>query len=197
MAKVLLVSFLIFAGVSTIPAQNGCPNIVPRGGWSARTPTRAVPLLPIRPAPFIVFHVTNTGLCDNLVTCSAIIRDIQTFHMEVNGWPDISYHFIVGADFRIYEGRGWGRIGENVEGFTNQTINIGFLGGFLTNSPSPRISELFDSLIACGISIGALDPEVAALTKCQVNPRIERCDRTTIYNWLSQHPRFEAEPVPV
>lgn len=197
MVKVLLISFLIFAGVSAISAQNECPYIIPRGGWNARTPTRVVPVLPIRPAPVVVIHATNTVPCDNTVACSAFIRDIQSFHMEANGWPDISYHFLIGADYRIYEGRGWGRIGENVERFTNQAINIGFLGTFNRDPPSERVTALINSLIECGISEGALDQDVVVVAQCQVNPRIVSCDRTTIFNWISEHPRFEAEPRPV
>ena len=196
MEKVLLVSFLIFAGVLAASAQNACPDIIPRGGWSARTP-RFVPVLPIRPAPVVVVHPANTTPCRTQAECSETIRNIQTFQMEVNGWPDISYHFMIGADYRIYEGRGWGRLGENIELFTNQAINIGFLGTFAVEPPSEAASELFDALIACGISQGALAQDVAVVAQCQVNPRIVSCERSTIFNWVTEHPRYEADPRPV
>lgn len=196
MEKVLLVSFLIFAGVLAVSAQNACPEIIPRGGWSARTP-RFVPVLPIRPAPLVVIHPANVAPCTNQAACSEAIRNIQTFQMEVNGWPDISYHFLIGADYRIYEGRGWGRVGENVENFTNQAINIAYLGRFAVDPPSERATELLDSLIACGIAQGSLAPDVVVAAQCQVIPRIASCERSTIFNWITQHPRFESDPTPV
>lgn len=35
--------------------------------------------------------------------------------MQVNQWPDISYHFVIGTDGRIYQGRGWGRFGAIID----------------------------------------------------------------------------------
>lgn len=51
---------LIFAGILAVSAQgpSPCPYIVPRSGWSGRD-ARFVPVLPIRPAPFVVVHPTG------------------------------------------------------------------------------------------------------------------------------------------
>lgn len=193
MAKVLQVCFLIFAGLLAVSAQ--CPNIIPRGGWNARTP-RAVPVLPIRPAPFVVVHATQTAPCTSQADCSAIIRDIQTFQMEANGWPDISYHFLVGEDNNIYEGRGWGRLGQNIDQFTNQAINIGYIGTFATTTPAESAAALLDSLVNCGVSAGALAQNVEVVAQCQVT-RFVSCPASTIFEWISEHERFTDSPTPV
>lgn len=193
MAKVLQVCFLIFAGVLAVSAQ--CPTTIPRGGWNARTP-RAVPVLPIRPAPFVVVHATQTAPCTTQTECSVIIRDIQTFQMEANGWPDISYHFLIGGDNNIYEGRGWGRLGQNVELFTNQAINVGFIGMFANSSPSDAQLALLNSLVDCGLSAGALATTVNAVAQCQVT-RFISCEATQIFEWIGEHPRFTDSPTPV
>lgn len=195
MAKVLFVSFLAFAGVLAVSSQSVCPDIIPRAGWAARTP-RSIPVLPIRPAPFVIAHPTQTPPCRTQAECSATIRDIQAFQMEANGWPDISYHFIIGSDYRIYEGRGWGRLGENVGGFSNQAINVGFIGTFNQNPITEGGLVALDALIACGISAGALAQNVDVAAQCQVT-NIVSCSATTVFGWVSEHPRFTANPVPV
>lgn len=195
MAKVLLVSFLVFAGVLAASAQSACPEIISRGGWAART-GRVVPVLPIRPAPFVIVHPTQSMPCRSQGECSETIRNIQAFQLDGNGWPDISYHFLIGSDYRIYEGRGWGRLGENVGGFSNQAINIGFIGTFAQEPLTPRGLELLDEVIACGISIGALAQNVNVLAQCQVT-NIVSCSATTVFDWVSEHPRFAANPTPV
>lgn len=196
MAKVFEVAFLLLAGLMAVSAQADCPSIISRNAWGARTP-RFVSILPIRPAPTVIIHNTKTSSCTNIVNCSPIIRDIQFFHMAStpkwgSQWGDISYHFLIGGG-QIYEGRGWGRRGENVGDFTNQAINIGLIGPFLSNSPTETDLELIDSLIACGLSQRALAQNVQVIAQCQVIPFVS-CEESTILGWVSEHPRFNANP---
>lgn len=193
MSKILQVLFLTLAGLLAVSAQ--CPQIVPRAGWSTRD-ARFIAVLPIRPTPFVIVHPTGTSSCTTQTACSEIIRNIQTFQMDANGWPDISYHFLIGDDNNIYQGRGWGRMGENVEGFNNQAINVGYIGSYTQNPPSAATIELLESLIACGISERALDQNVEVVAQCQVT-RMVSCAATTIFDWISEHPRFSENPRPV
>lgn len=176
-----------------VSAQANCPDIISRLAWGSRTTNADVPVLPIRPAPFVVIHHTQTAVCTTIVECSPIIRDIQFFHMAGNGWRDISYHFLMGADYRLYEGRGWGRRGENVGDFTNQAINIGLIGTFQVDPPTENVLQVLDNLIDCGIASGALAQNVRVVAQCQVTP-IVSCEGSTIFDWVSEHPRFEANP---
>lgn len=192
MAKLLQVSLLVIVGFLAVSAQSNCPQVVPRGGWNARE-ARFVPVLPIRPAPFVVVHPTGTDSCTTQATCSEIIRNIQDFQMQANGWPDISYHFLIGEDNRIYAGRGWGRRGENVEGFNNQAINIGYIGSFNTAPPAAEAAALLDQLVSCGIAERALASNVSVIAQCQVT-RIVTCPATTIFEWISGNPRFNDNP---
>lgn len=38
--------------------------------------------------------------------CAAIVRSIQNFHMDTNGWLDIAYSYLVCQHGYVYEGRG-------------------------------------------------------------------------------------------
>jgi hypothetical protein len=42
--------------------------------------------------------------------------------MDTNGWADIGYSFGVGEDGRIYEGRGWDRVGAHTSGYNSNGI---------------------------------------------------------------------------
>ncbi|CRL05860.1 CLUMA_CG019133, isoform A [Clunio marinus] len=194
MVKVLQVSLLFFVGILAVHGQ--CPRIIPRSGWAPRESGRLVPVLPIRPAPLVVVHPTGTASCTNQADCSAIIRDIQAFQIDANGWADISYHFLVGGDNNIYQGRGWGRMGENIGQFTNQAINIGYIGTFTDELPAENIAAHLDSLINCGVSARALDTTANVVAQCQVTNMVA-CDATTIFQWVSEHPRFIETPRPV
>lgn len=196
MAKVLQVSVLLLASVLAINAQvPTCPNIIPISGWGARA-GRFVPVLSIRPAPFVVVHQTGTAGCTTQMECSAVIRDIQSFQLDGNGWPEISYHFLIGGDNRIYAGRGWGRMGQNVDAFSNQAINVGYIGTFAQNPPTAETQALLNTLIDCGIESRALAANVAVVSQCQVT-RIVSCEGSAIHTWIQGHPRFQATPTPV
>lgn len=194
MAKLFQVSLLLTVGFLTVSTQSNCPAVVPRGGWNARD-NRFVPVLPIRPAPFVVVHPTGTNSCTTQADCSSTIRDIQDFQMQANGWPDISYHFLIGGDNKIYAGRGWGRMGENVEGFSNQAINIGYIGRFNDAAPNAEAAALLDQLVDCGIAERALATNVRVVAQCQV-ARIVTCEASRIFSWISEHPRFTDNPRP-
>lgn len=193
MAKVLQILLLVITGILAVSAQ--CPAIIPRNGWSTRE-ARFVPVLPIRPAPFVIVHPTGTASCTTQAECATVIREIHDFQVDGNGWPDISYHFLIGGDNRIYQGRGWGRQGQNVEGFNNQAINIGYVGRFTQDRPSAEAVALLESLITCGISQGALASNANVVAQCQVT-RIVSCSATTIFDWISEHPRYIETPRPV
>ena len=193
MATILQISFLVLASVLAVSAQ--CPVVIPRSGWNARE-ARFVPVLPIRPAPFVIVHPTGTASCTLQAECSEIIRNIQDFQMQANGWPDISYHFLIGGDNRIYQGRGWGREGVNVGQYSNQAINVGFIGSFQQNRPSAEALELLESLIGCGVGARALDQDVNVFAQCQATIMVG-CSATTIFDWISEHPLFISNPHPV
>lgn len=189
MVKILQVLFTV-AGISAVFAN--CPDIVPREGWAPRE-ARFIPALAIRPAPFVIVHPTGTDTCETQAECSAIIRDIQAFQLDSNGWPDISYHFLIGGDNRIYQGRGWSRMGQNVGGFTNQAINIGYIGRFVNDRPSEEAAQHLESLLECGISLQDLSTDAHVIAQCQATPMVG-CSATAIFEWISEHLRFNEDP---
>ena len=80
-------------------------RIVPRSEWEARPPIRTVPLLDHRPFVFI-HHAADPK--PSRFGEDAEARKYQSHHMDVRGWWDIAYNFVVTPTGRILEGRGVG-----------------------------------------------------------------------------------------
>ena len=64
------------------------------------------------------------------------VRGIQRYHMDSRGWCDVGYHFLVGVDGTIYEGRPLHLVGAHVGGHNTNNIGISFVGCF-TGSGCP------------------------------------------------------------
>ena len=58
------------------------------------------------------------------------VRAIQAYHMDTRGWCDIGYHFLVGTDGTVYEGRPYGLLGSHAGGNNSGNIGISMIGCF-------------------------------------------------------------------
>ena len=114
-------------------------GIVTREAWGARRtscgPTDA-------PKYRITIHHTETGSSNP----AAQLRSIQAYHIS-KGWCDIGYHFLVGADGRLYEGRPLEIRG--VHTLSNNTGNVGiaFVGSFDGSPPSDAMLDIVARLM--------------------------------------------------
>ncbi|MDW8246059.1 MAG: peptidoglycan recognition protein [Sandaracinaceae bacterium] len=117
-------------------------GIVTREAWGARR-TRCSE----RDGTKVRFsiHHTVTPASDPLRR----VRSIQAYHMDSRGWCDIGYHFLIGYDGTIYEGRPLHLLGTHTAYHNSQTIGISFIGcfhssgcnGFGPNRPSEAMIE--------------------------------------------------------
>lgn len=111
-----------------------------RAEWNARAPTeinyRAVPV------PFALIHHTAGTACSTQADCSQQARNVQSYEMDVKGYSDISYSFLVGEDGNVYEGRGWDRVGGHATGHNTDSIGICFFGTFTGKSTNRMIFSL-------------------------------------------------------
>lgn len=65
----------------------GCPNIVSRSEWGARSPTSITYIS--QPIPRVFIHHTETNSCTTQSACAAIVKSIQNYHMDSNGMYDV------------------------------------------------------------------------------------------------------------
>jgi len=82
------------------------------------------------PVPYVVIHHGASASCSTQSSCTSMVKSYQDQHMDVNGWSDIGYNFVVGGDGNVYEGRGWGKQGAHAPGYNSQSIGICFIGTF-------------------------------------------------------------------
>jgi hypothetical protein len=98
-------------------------GIVTRESWGARA-TRCT-ASDTRKTRFAIHH-TVTGSSDP----ARQLRGIQRFHMDTRGWCDVGYHFLIGQDGRVYEGRPLHLLGAHVGGHNTGNIGVSFIGCF-------------------------------------------------------------------
>jgi|GEM_PF-872861 len=104
---------------------------IPRSAWGARNRTCSSRHTPSR----LTIHHTDTPNNDSL-SMAARVRQIQAYHIDNKGWCDVGYHFLVGQDGRIYQGRYENRVGAHAAGANTDNVGISFIGSFNGRAPS-------------------------------------------------------------
>ena len=126
--------------------------IVPRAEWAVRDAT--FPLFTQDVTRIVTHHtVTNaTALDRNLgvMTIAQVVRDMETDHVNRQGWPGLGYHFVIGYDGTIFEGRPMDVRGNHaMRGRPYDrnpfTIGVALIGDFRPGNEPPSQAQL-DSL---------------------------------------------------
>ena len=74
--------------------------------------------------------------------------EIQALHQDKAGYADIGYHFIIGEDGMLYQGRPIQIRGAHTEGFNTGTVGVVLLGNFENSKPtSGQIKTLIQLVI--------------------------------------------------
>jgi len=147
--------YLVLGSVAQCQAPVGCPNIVSRAEWGARPPSSTSSIS--HPIPMVFVHHTETGACFTQSACESIVRSIQNYHMDSNGWSDIGYNFLVGEDGNAYEGRGWNNVGAHASDWNSQSLGISVIGSFMTSPPNNAALNVIEQLITCGTDSGDIE----------------------------------------
>lgn len=82
------------------------PRIYARSEWGARNPNSSWSYF--TPATHLAIHhsaSTGDGNADTWSECAAAVRGVQNYHMNVNGWSDIGYNYLVCPTGDIFAGR--------------------------------------------------------------------------------------------
>ncbi len=110
----------------------------------------------------IVHH--SAGNTQNNDTRS-VVRNIYTYHTQVNGWSDIGYNFLIGIDGKIFKGRdGLGEVpthkvkGAHFCGKNANTIGVCLIGDYENNNPKMAALERLKQLLIWKSHKAFLDP---------------------------------------
>lgn len=64
------------------------------------------------------------------------LAEVQSVHRNQRGWADVAYHFLIGQNGLIYEGRDWHVRGTHVGSYNTGSLGICLLGNFMTQTPT-------------------------------------------------------------
>ncbi len=112
------------------------PGVVSRAQWGARATGTCGGTHSPR---YITVHHTATPNNDS-ISSPARMRQMQAYHIDNNGWCDFGYHYTVGIDGKVYEGRNADRVGAHVGNHNTNNVGISVVGTFVNFSP--RESQL-------------------------------------------------------
>jgi hypothetical protein len=136
------------------------PAIIPRSSWGARAPT-ATPSIASRLQLGIVHHTAGTNNY-SAADVPALLRGVQAYHMDANGWNDIGYNFAVDRFGRIWEARAGGVrnavIGGHARGFNTGSTGVTVLGDFETAGTNAAINQALSTVLVWKFAVHDVDP---------------------------------------
>ncbi len=156
-------------------ARPGQPAIISRTAWGANESiVRARPYYAERVA-FSVVHHTAGAQPASPEQSAAIVRGIQAYHVQGNGWNDIGYNFLVDRFGQIFEGRGGGIdspvVGAHALGFNTGSVGVAVLGSFSGSRIPTTARSALVRLLAWRLDRAHVNPTSKVLWRSAGNPR--------------------------
>lgn len=153
--------FLLIGLVSLSMAHSAVAGFEPirisRNGWNARSArTNELSMDNQSKSRFIIGHHGVTSRYRDINGDKALARSIQDTHMGQNRWADIGYHFMVGKNGTILEGRDPFAAPACVQGYNSGSICAIFLGCYDDYSCNPVNLVTSDMIFAMGKAIGEM-----------------------------------------
>jgi len=179
-------TYLNTGTASQCSTPTGCPRIVTRAQWNARPPT-SITYISL-PVPRYFVHHTEGSACTTESTCASIVRGIQNYHMDSNGWSDIGYNFLVGEDGNAYEGRGWDRVGAHSPNYNSVALGVSVIGSYTSRNPNAAALTATQQLISCGISMNKLSASYSL--HGHRDGTCTSCPGDTLYATIKTWPRY-------
>jgi len=75
-------------------------------------------------------------------------ESIKRYHMEVRGWKDIGYHYLIEKDGALYKGRDEKTTGAHTKGMNSESIGICLVGNFDKYEPNEAQLKTLNDLIS-------------------------------------------------
>lgn len=158
-------------------------DIISRAEWGAKSPTSRIATTWGRRTEFVVHHSEGPT--------NQTVRSIQAFHMDVRGWPDVGYNFLVRDDGTIYEGRGWLTIGAHAKGHNTAGIGVCYIGqNAPTEAAKKSIRGLYD--YACAKT----GHQLLAKGHGQLSQNNTDCPGSALLAWVKGGMPVKAAPKP-
>jgi hypothetical protein len=153
----------------------GSPLIISRFSWQADESIRRATPQYSDAVHYTVVHHTAGSNNYTRDESAAIVRGIEIYHVEGNGWNDIGYNFLVDKYGQVFEGR-WGGIdkaviGAHALGFNTASAGVAVLGSYGTSKISAAAKASLEQLLAWKLDVAHVDPLSTLTWKSGGNPR--------------------------
>ncbi|HWH34901.1 MAG TPA: S-layer homology domain-containing protein [Acidimicrobiales bacterium] len=139
------------------------PPITSRSSWGAREP-KDIPEAAARLRAGFVHHTVSANDYAP-ADVPGILRGIQAYHMDVNGWDDIGYNFLVDRSGQIWEGRAGGIdrnvIGAHVAGFNTGSVGVAVLGDHRSVQPTSASLGAVGEVLGWRLGRVGIDPQAS------------------------------------
>jgi hypothetical protein len=139
----------------------GPPPVYTRADWGARDAAKPAEYASVGLRNAIEHHTVNSNAYgpDDV---PSLIRGIQAYHMDANGWSDIGYNFLVDRFGRTWEGHGGGIdkavIGAHSGGFNTGSTGVAIIGDFRSTGPSNVALEATARIVGWKLANAGVDP---------------------------------------
>ena len=78
-------------------------------------------------------------------TDADLVKGVQDFHRNQRGWADIGYHWVIGQDANVYEGRALDVQGAHAgAGHNGENLGISVIGDFRQGLPTQTVLRTVD-----------------------------------------------------
>ncbi len=182
-ASPLALAGRVLGGESSAGALVARPEIRTRGEWLAREPKTGASIGRVKVG--FVHHTVgaNDYSADQV---PGILRGIQAYHMDSNGWDDIGYNFLVDRFGRIWEGRGGGIdrsvIGAHAGGFNTNTTGVAVLGTFTEVQAPVAATQAISRLFSWKLPLHGADPAGQSAIESKGSTRFAAGEIVTLKN---------------
>jgi hypothetical protein len=153
----------------------GSPSIIPRASWGANEAIRRAPPAYTDTIQFAVVHHTAGSNDYTPQQSAAIVRGIEIYHVQGNGWNDIGYNLLVDKYGQVFEGRYGGVdravIGAHALGFNAGSVGVAVLGDYGTAQVPAASKSALERVLAWRLDLAHIDPRSTLTWISGGNPR--------------------------
>jgi hypothetical protein len=172
-------AYYLWSPVESTPVRRlsiaNAPPIIPRLSWGAdESIRRGVPQVSSAIHFAVVHHTAGTNTY-TAAQSAAIVRGIELYHVQGNGWNDIGYNFLVDKYGQVFEGRYGGVdkaiVGAHSLGFNTGSVGIAVLGDYGSVAISAAAKASLEQLLAWKLDLAHIDPLSFVSWSSGGNPR--------------------------
>ncbi len=143
-------------GLATRDCPCPLPALQSRAAWC---PDGSCPPDP-SPTPTTFSHmiVHHSATSSSASDWAAVVRSIWDFHVNVNGWDDIGYNYLIAPDGTLFEGRGDNVLGAHFCGTNTGAMGVCMMGTWTNTAPPDTAQATLQALLAWKSCDEGLDP---------------------------------------